>query len=480
MQNSSVNSKMVSCEMLFDGVLKGIQDIIGVYGPDNTVLFYNEAGYEFFNVKPEDVVGRKCYEMLCRNCRCDECSSTLALKNHGMVRFEKYMPEMDRFMDCSCNPIYNSNGELLLLVEQLRDITERKKLELSLKESEMRYRSIIDLSPEAIIIVVDNYIVFANKEAARLSGISYEDLIGKNIYDFIIPEHYDFFNNVIEQMFEDSDAKVSFDYRLERINKERIDIEISASRLRYKGKPAVQAIIRNITEMKKELNRAKAIQKKSLPDAFPIADKIQMEVFFRPARTVSGDFYNFCRIGENQVLGIVGDVSGKGISAALNISAFNVIFRESLLVYTEPIDIISNINKKVADYLGENYIAVCCFKIDFEAGRINIASAGINEFSYYSAEEDELNEITVHGPFLGMFENSEFDEITVDFKQGDELFFYTDGLELMFEDNESKVDFLRTVDIDKIKTKLNELYNKNFYVIDKKRDDCTLIAIKII
>ena len=78
----------------------------------------------------------------------------------------------------------DEDNRVILVVEQLRDITQRKKLEDKLKESEERYRSLVELSPEAIVVFNEKGdIVFANKEANRI--LNYE-VLHKNVYDIFV------------------------------------------------------------------------------------------------------------------------------------------------------------------------------------------------------------------------------------------------------------------------------------------------------
>ena len=102
-----------------------------------------------------------------------------------MIRTEKYVPEFNKFMECTCNPVLDDSGEVIFVVEQLRDITEKKILVNTIKESEERYRKIVNLSPEAIIIIVDNKIVLANNQACKLVGADYSKVIGESIYKYI-------------------------------------------------------------------------------------------------------------------------------------------------------------------------------------------------------------------------------------------------------------------------------------------------------
>lgn len=87
------------------------------------------------------------------------------------------------------------------------------------------------------------------------------------------------------------------------------------------------------------------------------------------------------------MLGIIGDVAGKGISAALSISALRVMFMDSLHSGREPERILQDLNRKAIEHMGEDYIAGCCFHLDFGKGVLKAAGAGINEFMYVPSGE---------------------------------------------------------------------------------------------
>ncbi|KWX85846.1 hypothetical protein AMQ83_22355 [Paenibacillus riograndensis] len=97
----------------------------------------------------------------------------------------------------------------------------------------------------------------------------------------------------------------------------------------------------------------------------------------------------------------------------------------------EPLQAIKEGNQKALLQLGEKYIAGGCVRPDFGAGVLKAAGAGINEFIYVPKDQ-ESQCLTVRGAPLGMFGNSEFEEITVPFSSGDRFCFYSDGMELLF------------------------------------------------
>ncbi|MFO8235013.1 MAG: PAS domain S-box protein, partial [Bacteroidales bacterium] len=124
--------KLIHQNNLLEGVINGIPDILAIQYPDHTIERYNEAGYNILNMTPEEVRGKKCYKLIGRDHPCENCTTNKALKTKKLEQEEKYIPELGAYLDCRSNPILDKNGEVVRIVEQLRDITERKKAEQEL------------------------------------------------------------------------------------------------------------------------------------------------------------------------------------------------------------------------------------------------------------------------------------------------------------------------------------------------------------
>lgn len=464
-----------SCIKLLEGILKGIPDIVRVFNPDKTILLFNEAGYKFYKKNRDEVKGKRCFEILNKKERCKDCDVEKAIKTKLMVRNEKYIPEFNKYMEYTCNPVLDRKGEIIFVVEQLRDITDRKILVNTIKESEERYRKIVNLSPEAIIITVGDKIVLANNQACRLVGEEYSQLIGASVSKYVQDKSMEIIEKRIKYMKENKKAKCTFDYRIFRSDNSNIEIEVSSSYLTYKGKPAIQSIIRDITEMKKGLNQAAKFQTKWLETECPFPEKIRMESLYMPARTVSGDFFKIYKISEDLVVGILWDVSGKGITAALSVSAFLVLFGEAVLASHDPQDIVKNLNNKIINHLEERYIAACCFSLDFKKNKAKVVGAGINQYMFQKSESDP-REMIIKGPFLGMFEDSVFDEQIISFESGDRFCFFTDGLDFIL-DNE--INYLKSHTITEFKDYLMDCLVDLLNYKESLKDDSTIIALEI-
>ncbi|WP_151734593.1 PAS domain S-box protein [Paenibacillus tengchongensis] len=317
----------------------------------------------------------------------------------------------------------------------VHDVSERVRSQQRLKESEERYRDLVELCPEAILVYSAGTILFANRQAGRMFGRPKEELIGRSIDDF--------FTEVplcrSEYIKLKSKNSMKGDFRLEqryiRHDRTAFDLEISGAPITFEGNAALQLVFRDITESRKEMERAIIMQEHRHAAPFPMEHRAELSRLYIPAKSLSGDFYLFHKLDEQRVVGIIGDVAGKGISAALSISALRVLFLDSLQNTADPVHILQDLNLKAVQHLGEDYIAACCFVLDFGSGLLTAAGAGINEFIYAPAGADSRT-VTVKGAPLGMFAGSEFEQTVVSFSPGDRFCFYSDGMELLFGGHE--------------------------------------------
>ncbi|MFY2252539.1 PAS domain-containing sensor histidine kinase [Priestia megaterium] len=148
--------------------------------------------------------------------------------------------------------VENMNDWPLCIAFVYRDITSRKQDETALKESEQRYRSLIELSPEAIIVHSEGKIDYINPAGAKALGYKNpQDVLGACVYQFVHPDYYDVVKQRIYRM---KTENKSVDLQEEKfIHKDgyTIDAETIAFPIPYMGKQAIQVLFRDITERKK-------------------------------------------------------------------------------------------------------------------------------------------------------------------------------------------------------------------------------------
>src|SRR5205807_5073255 len=156
----------------------------------------------------------------------------------------------------------------LQLVEER---ARRREAEQALQKSEERYRQLVELCPDALLVQSDDHIVFANTAAARLLGAdSVEQLIGKPLKEIIRPDYWEMMQRRLRQLREEGttffwksaqsrvqrlqgDAAVVpfIEEKFVRLDNQVVDVEVAAAPLTFENRPAVQIIARDITHRKR-------------------------------------------------------------------------------------------------------------------------------------------------------------------------------------------------------------------------------------
>jgi diguanylate cyclase (GGDEF)-like protein/PAS domain S-box-containing protein len=150
------------------------------------------------------------------------------------------------------DPLRNSHGTITGCVGVSLDVTERKLSEEALRESKERYRRLVDLSPDAIIVHSDERIVYINQAGLKLLGAANaEQILGRRILDFVHPDAIATINNQIREIYLEGNDAPLIEEKFIRLNGEIIDVEVAAIPFTYHEKPAIQAVIRDITERKR-------------------------------------------------------------------------------------------------------------------------------------------------------------------------------------------------------------------------------------
>ncbi|PGV48388.1 EAL domain-containing protein [Bacillus sp. AFS037270] len=132
----------------------------------------------------------------------------------------------------------------------VRDVTKRKQTERELIESEHRYRSLVEVSPKAILVFQENHIVFANHAAMKLFGAANEqDLLGKSIFEFIHDEDLVELINNLTRLSKHENVAIR-EYRFNTLNGRTIFVDSVGTNIMFNGQPALMTVGSDITEKK--------------------------------------------------------------------------------------------------------------------------------------------------------------------------------------------------------------------------------------
>jgi serine phosphatase RsbU (regulator of sigma subunit) len=179
--------------------------------------------------------------------------------------------------------------------------------------------------------------------------------------------------------------------------------------------------------IEQELAVAEETQRTLLPHDLPQFSPYRIRAFCRPTRQLGGDFYDFIPMGD-QLVGILGDVSGKGIPAALlsslTLGALSMEFRSS----TDPAAVLNGVNKLLCQKTPVNRF-VTLFLIELgSSGKGQYISAGHNTAWLFRSRTRDLEDLPSCGIPLGMLPIASYQASPVAIDEGDILVIYSDGL----------------------------------------------------
>jgi len=178
-----------------------------------------------------------------------------------------------------------------------------------------------------------------------------------------------------------------------------------------------------------ELHVARNIQHASLPKEVPTLEGWQITPYYRPAREVGGDFYDFYEVADGRVGVVVGDATGKGVPAALVVTATYSMLRAvaQALGSFSPGEILAQVNETLVARIPTNMFVTCFYAIlDPKSGSLSYANAGHN--LPYLRHGGDAEELRARGMPLGLMPGMSYEEKETILEAGEAALFYSDGL----------------------------------------------------
>ena len=181
-----------------------------------------------------------------------------------------------------------------------------------------------------------------------------------------------------------------------------------------------------------DLSLASTIQENSVPNVFPaFPDRKDFDIYasMTPAKEVGGDFYNFFLIDDDHLAFVIGDVSGKGIPAALFMMVTNILISDRAHMGGTPGEILTYVNRNIcAHNPADMFVTLWLGMIELSTGKVIAANAGHDDAAV--CRRDGTFELykTRHGFVAGGMDGVQYRDFELQLDPGDKLFLYTDGV----------------------------------------------------
>jgi len=238
---------------------------------------------------------------------------------------------------------------------------------------------------------------------------------------------------------------------------------------------------------KKELEAARTIQEKLLPEKLPQNDILQAFAFYIPVEEVSGDYYDLFMLSEGVYAVFIADVSGHGVSAALIMSAAKILLKTIASANLPPAQTLRKVNEELVNHIPANRFMTAFYAIiDTNSRKMTYTCAGHCPILLFNKQSKEYLQFQSDGFSLGMFPELDLPNHEYYYKKNENrLVLYTDGIVDCFNKEKTQFSLIRLKSIiaktlemsgDKVVSEVMESV-RNFMGTRSSEDDLTLLVV---
>jgi serine phosphatase RsbU (regulator of sigma subunit) len=194
-----------------------------------------------------------------------------------------------------------------------------------------------------------------------------------------------------------------------------------------------EALARKVQQQRdrlvQDLELAAQVQRLFLPTGKPAIAGLQIAGMMQPARSVSGDYYDYIPIDAHTIEIVVADVAGKGVPAALLMSATAAVMQLEANRDRNMLELVGRLNKEISSVSdGERYVTLLVAEIDARKQRVRYVNCGHNPALLFLAKTGMVTYMDSSCPPVGLFLERPCELASEDLVAGDVMVFYTDGV----------------------------------------------------
>lgn len=261
-------AKIVRAKQEWERTFDSVPDLIMILDTQYKILRANKAMAKRLGKSPKDLVGSTCYEIVHDAKNPPEfCPHTSLLKDGKEHSREAFEERLGGDLLITVSPVYDSDRTIIGSVHVARDITELKKSEKALQESEKKFRNLADQSPNMIFINIRGKVVYANKKCEEITGYKKKEFYAPD-FDFrklIAPTSQKVISEAFNKHMAGEDVE-PYEYELITKDGRTLSVINVPKLITYEGEDAILGIVTDITErvrMEKALRKSEEALRES-------------------------------------------------------------------------------------------------------------------------------------------------------------------------------------------------------------------------
>lgn len=262
---SNISERMRSAEEIRKAsefsrtVMDSINDAIYIVDAKNySILGCNANFLESLGMQESEVLGQSCFEMVHPSNKVLDCplQETIRTGRQASAEIQVSSKNNERlFIEITTTPIFDYEGKITRVLHVNRDITERKHMEDGLKESEMKFRSLVEESFVGVYIIQDRIFRYVNPKLAAIFGYEVEELLDlKGPEDLVIADDWPMVEESIRRRISGETESLNYEFRGITKQGATISLEVYGSITAYQGQPAIIGTLLDVTVRKLALD----------------------------------------------------------------------------------------------------------------------------------------------------------------------------------------------------------------------------------
>ena len=316
--------------------------------------------------------------------------------------------------------LYNS------LVEMYSELSSNR---IKAEENLQYLKTLIELIPSGILSYTKNgHIELINKAAKRILNIGDFGNINS------IKKKREYFGLLFENQSHGVEKTIKF---YDGVKEKTVSVYVSYFKIR--NQLYTLMTLKDLADeiekkrLENEMSIAQNVQSSLLPNKVPEYKDYEISTFFRPAKRVGGDFYDFFELGQNKLGIVIGDVSGKGLGAAIYTTLIKGIFQTLAYEYSSTSELLIKVNSIIYKMLDrKSFITAIYGVLDISKNTLTFSRAGHEPLLLYENSLKEFKVFSQSGLGLGLDKgealSNNLKEHEIYLNEEDTIMLYTDGL----------------------------------------------------